>query len=162
MAQQTRQPRPGRVERGEGLALIWRQLTRARRQFTLGAAGTTAYALATIASSYVIGWVTDDILIPAVEEGELTVAARALAAVAIMGVALIRAFGIAFRRFGAYNAQYRLQARDRVEITDRYLELPIEWHPPSPGRAAPVERQRRRRGLVEHRLTRCRWRSASR
>ena len=122
------QLRPGRVERGEGLALIWRQLTRARRQFAVGAAGTIAYALATVASSYVIGWVTDDVLIPAVEEGNLTLAAQVLAAAAILGVALVRGLGIAFRRSGAYNAQYHLQARDRIEITDRYLELPIEWH----------------------------------
>ncbi len=94
----------------------------------MGATGTVAFALATIASSYVIGWVTDDVLIPAVEEGNLTVAARAAAAAAIIGVAMIRAVGIAFRRFGAYTAQYHLQARDRIEITDRYLELPIEWH----------------------------------
>ena len=122
------QARPGRVERGEGLALIGRQLSRAPRQFAVGAAGTIAFALATVASSYVIGWVTDSVLIPAVEEGSLTVAARALAAVAILGVAMVRAAGIAFRRFGAYTAQYHLQARDRIEITDRYLELPIEWH----------------------------------
>ncbi len=122
------QARPGRVERGEGLALIGRQLRRAPRQFAVGAAGTVAFALATVASSYVIGWVTDDVLIPAVEEGNLTVAARALAAAAILGVAMVRAVGIAFRRFGAYTAQYHLQARDRIEITDRYLELPIEWH----------------------------------
>ncbi len=122
------QARPGRVERGEGLALIGRQLSRAPRQFAVGAAGTVAFALATVASSYVLGWVTDDVLIPAVEEGNLTVAAQALTAAAILGVAMVRAVGIAFRRFGAYSAQYHLQARDRVEITDRYLELPIEWH----------------------------------
>ena len=39
-------------------------LRRARRQFTLGGIGTLCYALATIASSYVIGWVTDDVNTP--------------------------------------------------------------------------------------------------
>ncbi|MBT8202986.1 MAG: ABC transporter ATP-binding protein/permease, partial [Acidimicrobiia bacterium] len=28
----------------------------------------------------------------------------------------------------AYYAQHRLQFRDRIEVTDRYLDLPIEWH----------------------------------
>ncbi len=116
------------VGRGEGLALIGRQLRRARRPFLIGGVGTTLYAVATVGSSYVIGWVTDDVLLPAVAEGELTVAAQALAAAAILAVAVIRGTGIALRRFGAYSAQYELQAGDRTEVTDRYLELPIEWH----------------------------------
>ncbi len=121
-------PRTPQINRGEGLALIWRQLTRARREFTLGGIGTLLFALATVASSFVIGWVTDDLLIPAVESGDITLAAQAAAAGAILGVAGIRAAGIALRRFGAYLAQYRLQARDRTEVTDRYLTLPLEWH----------------------------------
>jgi len=46
----------------------------------------------------------------------------------VLGVAILRGFGITGRRLGAYAAQYRLQSRDRIEVTDRYLELPIEWH----------------------------------
>ncbi|NIS34016.1 MAG: ABC transporter ATP-binding protein, partial [Actinobacteria bacterium] len=82
----------------------------------------------TIVSSYVIGWITDDVLIPSVEAGEVGAATLAGAALAVIGVAVARGIGITFRRFGAYSAQYRLQSRDRTEVTDRYLELPIEWH----------------------------------
>ena len=121
-------PKAPRTNRGEGLTLIWRQLTRAPQEFTLGGLGTLMFALATVASSYVIGWVTDDLLIPAVESGDLTAAALAAAAGAILGVAGVRAAGIALPRFGANLAQYRLQARDRTEVTDRYLTLPLEWH----------------------------------
>ncbi len=116
------------VERGEGIALIGRQLRRARRPFLMGGIGTLLYAVATVASSFVIGWVTDNVLLPAVAEGNLTVAAQATAAGAILAVAIVRGTGIGLRRFGAYSAQYELQAGDRTEVTDRYLELPIEWH----------------------------------
>ena len=116
------------IERGEGAALIRRQLRRATREFTIGGIGTVFFALATVASSYVIGWVTDDLLLPAVADGNLTASAQAMAALAIIGVSGVRASGIALRRLGAYLAQYRLQARDRIDVTDRYLELPIEWH----------------------------------
>ena len=108
--------------------LIRRQLGRARREFGYGLAGTVVYAVMTIASSYVIGWVTDSVLIPAVEEGEVAVAALAGAGGAVLGVAVLKAAGVSGRRAGAYAAQYRLQARDRVEVTDRFLELPISWH----------------------------------
>ena len=32
--------------------------------------GTVIYAVMTILSSYVLGWITDDILLPAIDEGE--------------------------------------------------------------------------------------------
>ena len=115
-----------------GLALIARQVRRASKEFRIGAAGTIVYAVTTIISSYVIGWVTDSVLIPAVDRGDVTVTALAGAAAAVIGVATFRAGGIAFRRIGAYAAQYRLQAMDRTELTDRMLDLPIEWHRKNP------------------------------
>lgn len=117
-----------RVVARRGLALIVRQLKRAPREFGVGAAGTVLYAVTTIVSSYVIGWITDDILLPAVADGEVATAALAAAAAAVIGVAVLRGVGIAFRRIGAYAAQYRLQARDRLDLTHRMLDLPIAWH----------------------------------
>ncbi len=113
---------------GRGRDLIARQLRRAPKQFALGGAGTVLFAVMTIVSSYVIGWITDDILLPAIDAGEVGAATLAGGAAAVIGVALARALGITLRRYGAYAAQYRLQARDRTEVTDRYLQLPIEWH----------------------------------
>ena len=113
---------------GEGLALIRRQLRRAPKEFTVGGVGTVLYAVMTIGSSYVLGWITDDVLIPSIASGDVAAASLAGAAAAILGVSLLRAAGIALRRLGAYQAQFRLQYRDRIEVTDRYLKLPIEWH----------------------------------
>lgn len=113
---------------GNGRHLIGRQLRRAPREFVFGGIGTTLFAGATIFSSFVLGWITDDILIPAVEAGEVATATLAGAAAAIIGVATLNAIGITMRRMGAYYAQHRIQYRDRVEVTQRYLELPIEWH----------------------------------
>ena len=113
---------------GEGLALIRRQLRRAPREFTVGGVGTVLYAVMTIGSSYVLGWITDDVLIPSIASGDVAAASLAGAAAAILGVSLLRAAGITLRRLGAYQAQFRLQYRDRIEVTDRYLKLPIEWH----------------------------------
>lgn len=111
-----------------GWMLIVRQLRRAPSQFAWGLLGTTLYAGATVVSSVVIGWVTDTVLFPAVRQGDVPVAALATAAVAVITVSVIRAVGIGLRRGGAYAAQYRLQQRDRQDVTDRYLTLPIEWH----------------------------------
>lgn len=114
--------------RGRGWALIRRQLKRAPKQFLVGGIGTTVFAIATVASSFVLGWVTDSVLLPAVEAGEVAVATLVGAAAATFGISAARGLGIAARRIGAYAAQYRLQARDRTDVTNRFLELPIEWH----------------------------------
>jgi ATP-binding cassette subfamily B protein len=114
--------------RGRGWALILRQLRRAPRQFTIGGIGTVLFAAATVASSFVLGWVTDSVLIPAVEQRDIAVSVLVGAALAVLGVSTVRGAGITGRRLGAYAALYHLQARDRTDITDRYLQLPIEWH----------------------------------
>lgn len=113
---------------GKGRHLIARQLRRAPREFAIGGVGTTIYAAMTILSSFVVGWITDLMLIPAVERGDVTAAALAAAAASVVGVAALRGLGITMRRVGAFYASYRLQYRDRVDVTDRYLDLPVEWH----------------------------------
>ncbi|MEX2278589.1 MAG: ABC transporter ATP-binding protein [Acidimicrobiia bacterium] len=113
---------------GRGMQLIARMLRRAPREFALGGAGTTLFAIATVASSYVLGWATDEVLLPAVESGHVTTAILVTAAGAVLGVSVLRGVGITVRRLGAYAAQYGLQARDRRDVTDKYLRLPIEWH----------------------------------
>jgi ATP-binding cassette subfamily B protein len=114
--------------RGRGWALIRRQLRRAPRQFLVGGIGTLLFAAATVASSFVLGWITDSVLLPAVKAGEIAVSTLVGAGMAVFGISVVRGIGITGRRLGAYAANYRLQARDRIEVTDRYLSLPIEWH----------------------------------
>lgn len=113
---------------GKGRHLIARQLRRAPREFGIGGVGTLLFAAMTIVSAFVVGWVTDDVLFPAVETGEVGTIALAGAAAAVVGVATLRALGITLRRLGAYFAQHRIQYKDRIEVTDRYLDLPMEWH----------------------------------
>lgn len=113
---------------GKARHLIGRQIRRAPHEFLFGGIGTTIYAGMTILSSFVIGWITDDMLIPAVQAGNVAASALAISAAAIIGVATLRAIGITMRRMGAYYAQHRLQYRDRIDVTDRYLDLPVEWH----------------------------------
>lgn len=114
--------------RGRGWQLIRRQLGRAPRQFFYGGLGTALYAAATVASSFILGWVTDSVLLPAAEAGEVATTTLVGAAAAVFAISAARGLGITGRRLGAYGAQYRLQARDRTDVTNRYLELPIEWH----------------------------------
>lgn len=117
-----RQPRTARM--GAGMRLIGRQLSRARKGFAIGGAGSLLYAVMTVGASLVIGEVTDRVLLAET----LDLPAAWLGAAAVFGVAVFKAVGVVGRRLGAYIAQYHLQAGDRREVTRRYLSLGIPWH----------------------------------
>ena len=119
---------PERKILGRGAELIFRQLRRAPWEFGVGLAATTLFAVATIVSSYLIGWATDSVLLPAARRGDVTSASLVGVALALVGVGVAKGLGISLRRYGAYLAMYRLEKKDRTDITNRYLELPIEWH----------------------------------
>ncbi|HKJ55302.1 MAG TPA: ABC transporter transmembrane domain-containing protein, partial [Nitriliruptoraceae bacterium] len=111
--------------RGDGLALIARQLRRAPRGFMVGGVGAVLYGVMTVVSSLVLGDLTDRVLI-ADDAGR--VRAAMVAAGVFMAVALAKAVGVVGRRYGAYMSQYMLQARDRRAVTRRYLALGLPWH----------------------------------
>jgi ATP-binding cassette subfamily B protein len=111
-----------------GWTVIRVALRSAPRPFTVGIAGATLYAGMTVLSAVVLGWVTDEVILPSFEAGQLDQGLLWLAVAAVVGVATLKAIGVIARRLGAYVAQYRLQADYRRKVTRRYLELPISWH----------------------------------
>ncbi|KAB2342804.1 ABC transporter ATP-binding protein [Actinomadura rudentiformis] len=96
--------------------------------FTVSVLGSALYAAMTVATATVLGRVTEEVVLPAFRTGDTTAGALAGAAVAIVGVALFKALGVAARRFYAGLMQYRMQARYRRAVTRQYLRLPLAWH----------------------------------
>ncbi len=111
-----------------GAAVIWRALRSAPKPFGVGIAGSAVYAGMTVASSLVLRWVTDELLWPTFESGEIDRGLMLLAVVVIVAVGVLKAAGVVGRRLGAYIAQFSLQAMYRRKVSRRYLELPIAWH----------------------------------
>jgi len=105
-----------------------RALQAAPREFAWASLASAVYAAMTVASSVVLGRITDDVVLPAFAAGEVSETALAVSFAAIVAVALVKGLGVVGRRLGAYAAQQRIQARHRVSVTERYLALPIEWH----------------------------------
>ncbi len=100
----------------------------AKGPFAIGIGGSALYAGMTVAASLVLGWATDEVLLPTVEAGEIDGRLLTIAVLLIVGVATLKAVGVVGRRLGAYIAQFSLQSRYRREVTRRYLDLPIAWH----------------------------------
>lgn len=120
--------RPERTVLGHGYQLIVEQLRRAPREFAFGFGFTAVHSVGTIVFSYAVGWATDSVLIPAAQRGDVTAASLVAMVLILLTVGAIKGTGLALRRYGAFRAQYRLEQRDRVDVTNRYLDLPIEWH----------------------------------
>src|ERR687890_1546170 len=96
--------------------------------FALAVAASSLYGAMTVASAYVIGEITDRVLLPSFADGVTTAAALILAVAAIMGVAVLKIVGILGRRLFAGIMSYRLQADYRRRVTRQYLRLPLSWH----------------------------------
>ena len=111
-----------------GLRVTGIALASAPRPFAVGIAGSLLYAVMMVLSALVLGWVTDEVLIPTFEAGAIDRGVVVLAVLLILGVALAKAIGVVGRRLGAYYAQFSLQSQYRRKVTRRYLELPISWH----------------------------------
>src|SRR4051812_20180894 len=84
-----------------GLALLGRAVRHEPRIFAIAVGGSAVYGIMTVGSAWVLGRVTDRVIEPAFRTGETTTGALAAAALAILGVALLKAAGIVGRRLGA-------------------------------------------------------------
>ena len=111
-----------------GFGLLGRAVRHEPRVFAVAVTGSAVYGVMTVASAWVLGRITDRVIVPAFEQGRTTSGALVAAAAAIVGVAVLKAAGIVARRLGAGVMQYRLQARYRRDVTRQYLRLPLSWH----------------------------------
>ncbi|TFV87574.1 ABC transporter ATP-binding protein [Blastococcus sp. CT_GayMR16] len=111
-----------------GLRHVRRGIVEQPRMFTLAVLASSLYGAMAVVSAWVIGEITDRVLLPAFADGATTAAALSLAAAAIIGVALLKIVGILGRRLFAGIMSYRLQADYRRRVTRQYLRLPLSWH----------------------------------
>jgi ABC-type multidrug transport system fused ATPase/permease subunit len=111
-----------------GLRHVRRAIVEQPGIFTLAVLGSSLYGGMTVASAYVIGGITDRVLLPAFDEGATTTGALSLAALAIIVVAVLKILGILGRRLFAGIMSYRLMADYRRRVTGQYLRLPLSWH----------------------------------
>ncbi len=111
-----------------GFRHIGRAISEQRGMFALAFVASSLYGGMTVASAYVIGEVTDRVLLPAFDDGDTTAAVLLLAVLAIVGVAVLKILGILGRRLFAGVMSYRLMADYRRRVTGQYLRLPLSWH----------------------------------
>ncbi|WP_083418780.1 ABC transporter ATP-binding protein [Pseudofrankia sp. BMG5.36] len=111
-----------------GLRILWLAVREERRLFALSVFGSALFGLATVASSYVLGEVTQRVIVPSLRDGHAAWGSVVSAALLVFAVGATRAVGMFFRRFAAGVLQYRMQAHYRRRVTRQYLRLPLAWH----------------------------------
>jgi ABC-type multidrug transport system fused ATPase/permease subunit len=110
----------------DGAKLIGRFIKMHPAAFAIAVAGSSLYAGAIIGASWVIGWVTDNVIIPILDEGEEPDLVGVAAAI-IVGVAIVKAFGIVVRRTGAAYLTGATRRDVRNLLLAHQLTLKMSW-----------------------------------
>lgn len=110
----------------DGSRLVWRFVKRHPLAFTIGVLGAAMFAGAIIAAALAIGWVTDAVIIPILDEGEEP-ELLALAATVIVGVSVFKAVGIIVRRTAAGWFRFATTRDVRNELLRHQLSLKMSW-----------------------------------
>lgn len=119
-------PAPSRLLR-RGIAVIRAEVALHPRPFVAAVFGAAVYAAATVASSAVLGAVVDRVVVPRFEPDRQPTASVLWAVAAIVGVGLVKAAGIVFRRTMATVANRRIDATLRERVVRHYERLPYAF-----------------------------------
>ncbi|PPK93746.1 ABC-type multidrug transport system fused ATPase/permease subunit [Kineococcus xinjiangensis] len=101
------------------------------RLFAVAIAGSVVYGVGTAATGWLVGRVTERVVVPAVTGsagGSVSTWDVWLAGAALMAVTVVTVAGVLARRIWAGAVAFALQARYRRRLARRYLELPLSWH----------------------------------
>jgi ATP-binding cassette, subfamily B, bacterial len=111
-----------------GARLIGDFIRRQPLAYGLAAAGAIAFTAGIVASSVVIGRVTDDLLVPVLTEGEPVGSRLQAAVLLVMAVAVWKAAGIVLRRSAAGWLQFGAQRDLQRRVVRRLFDLPMSWY----------------------------------
>jgi ATP-binding cassette, subfamily B, bacterial len=112
----------------EGGALIGRFVREQKLAFAIAAVGAVAFTAAIVASAVVVGYITDDLIVPVLAEGEPVGGRLRTAVLLVLAVAVWKAVGIVVRRTSASWLQYGAQLRVRERLLAHQLQLSLRWY----------------------------------
>ena len=99
-----------------------------RRPFIVAVIGAAIFATCTVLSSVAVQWVTDEVILPRFEEGEVAASTLVTGVVFLGAVGIIRAGAVVMRRVFAGITQFRVGATLSGDVIDRLIRQPISWH----------------------------------
>jgi ABC-type multidrug transport system fused ATPase/permease subunit len=112
---------------GRGLRIVWRFVKAHPWSFASAVSGAAMFAASIIASSAVIGWITDTAIIPVLSEGAAARDKVVGVVVAVLLVAVWKALAIVMRRTSAGWLQLRNQQDLRHQLVSHQMDLELGW-----------------------------------
>lgn len=105
------------------------ELVRVRpRLFGIAVGGAAVFALLTVATSFAIGRVIDDVIAPRFNDDGVSIGTVLAALGLIIGIGVVRSVAIVVRRSFASMTQWRVAQTLTNRVVRRYVEQPASWH----------------------------------
>jgi ATP-binding cassette, subfamily B, bacterial len=120
-------PTFGEVLRAGG-RLIWGFIREQPLAYLIAATGAVAFTSAIVASAVVVGWITDEVVVPILDAGEPADGRLRAAVLLLAGVGVWKAAGIVVRRTAAGWLQAGAQTRLRKRLIAHQLRLTLRWY----------------------------------
>lgn len=121
---------PGIFRRG--ISIVWRYARRQPLVFTVSVVGAAGYAAAVVATTLVLGWSTNELIVPAFGAEGVDDDAALGGLLALLGMGLLRASAIVLRRYSAGVLTMRTAADLRRSVTNTLIDVPLEYHRAKP------------------------------
>jgi ABC-type multidrug transport system fused ATPase/permease subunit len=109
-----------------GIRLLWRSVRAHPRSFAISVTGSLTFATMSVVGTWVLGRVTDRVIVPGFDEG-VSGRTALLGGAAILGVAVLRSLGVVARRYFGVNLVRSMQRTWFVQVTDTYLRVPLSY-----------------------------------
>jgi len=98
------------------------------RLFAMAVGGAAVFALLTVASSFAIGRVIDDVILPRFDDGEVSTSTVLAGLGLVIGIGIVRSVAIVVRRSYASITMWRVAQTLTNRVVHRYVEQPVSWH----------------------------------
>lgn len=117
---------PSRLRIGYGLV---RDLLRLHpRLFAIAVGGASIYAICTVASSFGVSYLVDRVILPRFETGKIDTRVYLIGAAVVIGIGLLRAFGVVIRRSFAGISNWRTVESISMLLVRHIMSQPLFWH----------------------------------
>ena len=98
------------------------------RPFLIAVAGASVYAVCTVASSFGLGYVVDEVIIPRFQSDIVNGQTFVTASFIVIGVGLLRAVGVVFRRSYAGISHWSTSESLSTQIIKHTMRQSTTWH----------------------------------
>jgi len=115
-----------------GGRLIWRSLRAHPVPHAIAMFGAFVFVLAAVGGAWILRAVTDDLIIPAFDDGEVSGSEVWGVVALLVGVSILRGIGVITRRWFLIMAEMRTQRDWRRGLLWHYLDLPLRFHRSKP------------------------------